>query len=370
MKKNTTNTIIKFALIAGIFVLTTGQLGINCNRTTTDTDEGSLFQSTDSGLSYTPTVQTAGIDSTVGSLSATTIRSFPSDPSIVYLATTTNGLLRSLDRGKSWTELKDASNQMNENAQIYDIEFDPRNPNTMYAAAFQEGRGHVFKSSDRGQSWTESYVIPNENFAVYTIEVDPINTQNLYIGTAEGGLLQSSDAGLSWKLQTKLEGPIVDLAINPQAPSIVTAATTKRGVYQTIDSGATWNQIGKDELRKLRGANEIEHVIVDPNTPSTIYLTSKFGIVRSDDNGGTWSAIEIIPSQTQGVTSMVVQKGNSNVLYYGSGSIMYKSTDRGVNWTVRDLPSDQEVATIEIDAVNPAIIYVGMRTAPEGESAI
>lgn len=360
MQKRYHSILIPIFLSLFVFA-TTGQLGIDCNSDT-PTDSGVLFQSTDSGSTYTVTTALASDPAeSFGNLDITSIVQHPKDDSIVYVGTRGNGMFRSFDKGKTWTNIVDAKNQMSTSANIYEIAIDQQNPDIMYAAGFQQSRGHVFKSTDKGQTWMKSYVIPNEEFAVFALAIDPRNPSIVYIGTAEGGILRSADQGESWSLLNQFERAMIsDIAINPQNTSIVYASTFDDGLLRSINGGITWIEFSSDVYRQYSGSKKIDEIAIDPRNPSTIYMASKFGILRSDDDAVTWTALSIIPSETVGVSAFAIDPRSSNTIYYGSGSIIYRSTDRGENWSVRDLPSGKEVNTITIDPKNSQHLYVGM----------
>lgn len=351
-------------LFPGFLVLflfaTTALFGIDCNRTKENV--GVLFRSNDAGTSYTAVTTNANDpEKSIGDLDVTVIAQHPSDPNVQYVGTRGNGIFRSIDGGTSWTNIIDANVQMNIKANIYDLIIDHENPDIMYAAGFQERHGHLFKSINRGQSWTKSYVIPNIDFAVFTIAIDPTNTSNITIGTAEGAILKSEDWGSTWQLQVQIEQAIVsDIAIDPKNPSTIYAGTFEDGLYKSTDKGQSWTETGKEALQEFFGSRQIANIVIDPSMTQTIYTATKYGITRSNDGGSTWEGLKIIPSETQGVSALAIDPANTNTLYYGSGSIIYKSIDRGANWSVRDLPSEKEVKAIQISPLNSNVLFVGM----------
>ena len=71
------------------------------------------------------------------------------------------------------------------------------------------------------------------------------------------------------------------MVIDPDDPSILSVAT-ERGVYRSVDGGATWNQSSAGMTNTRVGK-----VVVDPVTPSTIYAITQVGITKSTDGGAS-----------------------------------------------------------------------------------
>jgi photosystem II stability/assembly factor-like uncharacterized protein len=69
----------------------------------------------------------------------------PSRPSIVYAATCC-GLFRTVDGAQHWSKMEGFPSET-----VHDVAIDPSDPSTVYAAASQSG---ILRSTDRGLSWT------------------------------------------------------------------------------------------------------------------------------------------------------------------------------------------------------------------------
>jgi photosystem II stability/assembly factor-like uncharacterized protein len=108
----------------------------------------------------------------------------------LYVAVDGLGVLRSLDRGRSWRRSRGlrATN-------IQAIAASPR-PGTAYALA---GAGDVLKSSDGGASWHSAWR-PGETMLHEgtALAVDPRAPGTVYVGVG-GFIIRSSDAGRTWK---------------------------------------------------------------------------------------------------------------------------------------------------------------------------
>ncbi|HTA67850.1 MAG TPA: hypothetical protein VK776_06215, partial [Bryobacteraceae bacterium] len=144
---------------------------------------GGVFKTVNAGASWTPIFDDQP-NSTIGDIALA-----PSDPSIVWVGTGEpnnrqsaswgNGIYKSMDAGKTWTNmgLKDTQS-------IGRVVIHPGDPNIVYVAALghlwgpNKERG-VFKTSDGGATWTQSLYI-NDDTGVSDIAIDPLSPNTLY----------------------------------------------------------------------------------------------------------------------------------------------------------------------------------------------
>ncbi|PYS64027.1 MAG: hypothetical protein DMF74_08160 [Acidobacteria bacterium] len=126
------------------------------------------------------------------------------------------------------------------------------------------------------------------------------------------------------------------LVINPTNPSIMYLASTassdfgaSRGCYKSVDGGNTWTPANNG-----LGNGGIIYVVIDPLTPSTLYASSGFGVMKSTDSGGTWN---LVGPQSLGSVALAIDPVTPTTLYSAdnnSGGKVSKSTDGGANWQV------------------------------------
>ncbi len=250
-------------------------------------------------------------------------------------------------------------------------------PNIMLAGY----NGVIYRSTDAGETW--EYQCFYEG-TIATIEMDPFLENVIYIGTSSG-INKSEDYGKIW-IQIGLSGARVNtIAIDKNNSDLIYAGA--KGIFKSTDGGSNWDQTYWEEIG---GVNEI---IIDNNNSSTIYasIASKsderdegaflkstnsgdnwvrhhisgdwypeaYGLVqspgangelycisnapgnnrdlwRSSDKGETWESIHVYYFATP-VNAVVVDPQNTNTLYACGADItdpgIYKSTNRGNNWT-------------------------------------
>ncbi|MFI5236944.1 MAG: T9SS type A sorting domain-containing protein [Ignavibacteriales bacterium] len=289
----------------------------------------------------------------------------------------------------------------NVGGRVVDFEFNPLNPNVVYAGF---ATGGLFKSIDMGISWFPVF----DSLAVLTIgdiAVDPLNPDIVYVGTGEpngghnnfpgGGVFKSTDAGLTWNFLGLAETiSIGRIIIHPTNTNIIYLAAVgsyfapnpERGIYKSTDGGVSWNQ----SLFVSDSTGGID-IIIDPNNPdrmmaamwervrrpnsSHLYGPSS-GIYITTDGGTNW--VEILPStglpdpnsQNVGRIGLAISQVNPDIVYslYISGTdiiSVFKSTDFGTSWVDKD--PDNELSSngfswyfgqVRIHPTNPDQIYV------------
>jgi photosystem II stability/assembly factor-like uncharacterized protein len=216
----------------------------------------------------------------------------PANSNIILLGSASGGIWRSVNKGKSWSTNTDGF----ENLGISDIVFAQSNPNIVYAA-----------TGDRDAGDTYSF-----------------------------GILKSTDAGKTWNITgftypVKAKRKIYKLAVHPQNPNIVIAATTS-GLRKTTDGGNTWVQIKAGSYRDVK---------FKPGNPNVIYAATQSIVLRSTDGGKKWSSLSIPFTTGRMRLLMAVTPADSNYLYviavkssdrtYGG---LYLSTDGGNSFSV------------------------------------
>src|SRR5499425_1489629 len=126
---------------------------------------------------------------------------------------------------------------------------------------------------------------------------------------------------------------VTSLAIDPTAPIILYAASScvqasalacNGGVFKTINGGGSWSSVNVG----LTNTN-VSVVAIDPQTPTTLYAaTSGSGVFKSIDAGGSWRAINDGLTDSY-VTALAVDPKTPSIIYVGTGGGVFKTTDGG-----------------------------------------
>jgi photosystem II stability/assembly factor-like uncharacterized protein len=231
---------------------------------------GGLWKTTNRGITFKPIFEEGG------SFTLCCVAIDPKDSNIIWLATGENtsqrsahfgdGVYKSTDAGATWKRVGLASSE-----HIGRLLIDPRNSNVVYVAAqgplFAPGgeRG-VFKTTDGGQTWQPSLTISADTGA-NDLAFDPKNPDVLYAsayqrrravgqligGGPEGGIYKTTNAGRTWtKLSRGLPagdtGRIALATDGRKSPAtvfaLINAQLKEAGFYRSDDAGASWSRIG------------------------------------------------------------------------------------------------------------------------------
>jgi len=243
---------------------------------------------------------------------------------------------KSTSRAGEW----ESAGPLNIGGRIVDIE---GTGTTLYAAA---ASGGIFKTDDKGLNWTS--IFDNEiTLSIGDMAISKLNSQVMYVGTGEAnagggslaydgeGMYKTVDEGATWT-QIGLEdvGSIGRVAIDPSDDNIVFVAAmgtlfnenTERGVFRTKDGGETWEKV----LYISPKTGGID-VTIDPNNPNIVYAAlwererllydrtyggPTSGIHKSIDGGNTWTKLTIgLPANNMGRIGLALAPSNSDVLY-------------------------------------------------------
>jgi photosystem II stability/assembly factor-like uncharacterized protein len=181
-----------------------------------------------------------------GSLSSIAIR--PTDSNFVLAGFAPNaatgaggGWIHRIDTALSSTNVSVWPRVRPRSGWVSSIAFDQSQPQIAYAtySSFNSDdgldKGHVFKSSDGGQTWKLIDGIAGKavpDIPVHSLVVDPSDSNRLYIGT-DLAVLVSLDGGNSWNVEASSFPNVVvqKLVIVPGSPPRLYAFTHGRGLW-------------------------------------------------------------------------------------------------------------------------------------------
>lgn len=256
----------------------------------------------------------AGADPLSITLGIRTLAINPQSSSTLYVATTV-GVFKSTNGGASWTASSSGIPAgVGGSVNIQTLAIDPLNPNNLYAGyQSQPGAGPtLFRSTNGGASWSsagsEITLTP-----VNVIAIDPKTPATLYVAVGStfgaGGLFKSTNAGTSWLTANNglaASPDIRAIAIDPVTPSTLYVGIASGGVFKSVNSGALWTAVNTG-LTNLA----VRGLAVDPNAPSTVYAATTGGVFKSTDAGASWGLTGLSVS----VTLLAFERGTSSKLY-------------------------------------------------------
>ncbi len=285
---------------------------------------GGVWKTTNGGVTWQSVSSGLGSE-TVGDLAVA-----PSDSGIVWVGTGEknslrsqywgDGVYKSTDGAKSWTRMGLADTRA-----IGRIVIHPTSPDTVYVAALghlwgpNPERG-VYKTTDGGKTWTRVLFV-DDTTGFVNLEMDPRDPSTLYAAAwhrlrwggshmegigAGSGLYKTSDGGKTWirltdpaKKNGLPTGRIgrIGIAISPQNPKLVfvmiqvdrgvtdPAQGRFGGVFRSSDGGATWTQV--NDLQAVPHYY-YDEIWLDPADSQHVFVNSAV-LLESKDGGRTFA---------------------------------------------------------------------------------
>lgn len=176
----------------------------------------------------------------------------------------------------------------------------------------------LIASSDQGRTWTTLSLPGKADFHVLRSSGRQVYGSD----SGSGKIMASDDGGHSWASRTP-PADVYDLAIDPETPRHVVAATAK-GIFSSSDAGGRWKLTNGGLAGLLAWPKARELVLVEENG----------AVSRSADAGRTFKAT----GGTIGTTPAAFAGARSGLLAaLGDGTVL-GSDDAGASWQVRGRP--------------------------------
>ncbi len=308
-------------------------------------DNGGVWRTSDFGSTWAPLFD----HESSGSIGAIAVA--PSDPNIIYVGSgagiirpdlaTGDGMYKSTDAGKTWTHLGLRDSQM-----IADVEVDPTNPNRLFVAVLGHPYGPnpergIFRSTNGGASF-QKVLYKDEYVSGNDVRIDPKNPDIVYAALwqqqqgfyengafpaadtrPDGGIFKSTDGGNTWKQLSDGLPSIIEanLALAPSNTKVLYATIAAaapagtgggrggrggRGggggaiaLYKSTDGGEHWSPTSAADSRDPRplgriGGGDLPTITVDPKNENVVYSCSTV-FWRTEDGGATWTAVRGAP---------------------------------------------------------------------------
>ena len=204
---------------------------------------------------------------------------------------------------------------------------------------------------------------PPRGGRVVAVAGDPCEPAVFYFGAVAGGVWKTGDAGVTWTnvsdgyLRTSSVGA---LAVSDSDPNVIWAGmgeSTIRsdvshgdGVYRSTDRGRSWVHLGLADTR------HVSEIRIHPRDPDRVWVAalghafgpnSERGVFRTIDGGASWERV-LHAGERAGAADLALDARNPTVLYAslweahrnfwelssgGPGSGLWRSDDAGTTWT-------------------------------------
>lgn len=245
------------------------------------------------------------------------------------------------------------------------IEFNPLNPNTIYAGSASGGLWRSYTGGFGIEAWeyiSTGYPV----LGVSSIAIAPDDSNTIYIATGEVynfeaagtgaayrntrgtygiGILKTTDGGLTWTKSLdwsyNQQRGVWVVKINPLNPNTIWAGTTI-GTFKSTDAGETWNQVHNVVMVMdlIINAADTNIVIIGCGN----FESTGYGIYRTSDGGNLWTKItSSLPAVFKGKIMLGAYEQNPDIVFASIGngfsnadgaSWLCKSTDAGETFTI------------------------------------
>jgi photosystem II stability/assembly factor-like uncharacterized protein len=302
----------------------------------------------------------------------------PDEPDYLYALygggpTGLQGVYRSINSGSTFGFVMNSPNLLSNQSggadsshqAIFDLAFDinPTDVSSMFV-----GGVNVWKSDNHGVNWTlkSEWFDVNSSVGFTHADIHNINYRGPDVFVcSDGGIFKSVNDGEDWINLTN---------------AITVTQIYDFDVYNNIiicgtqDNGSMkWSALDFNlEATGTYGGDGFE-CFIDPSSPSVIYQCSQGNRARSTNGGSSWC--DITPPIAgctfnddddggQWDASWVMHPTNFDTIYAATQTL-YRSYDRGANWTEIGLPTSDGTPAIRAIAQgknNPNVMYTSNRT--------
>ncbi|WP_198597273.1 WD40/YVTN/BNR-like repeat-containing protein [Gracilimonas amylolytica] len=262
-----------------------------------------IYKSTDFGSTW----KKMGLDQT-GRIGQ--IRVHPQNPDVVFACALGHsygpqkerGVYRSEDGGESWELVL----HVNEDTGCADMDIDPNDPSTIFAAFWQlqidtwglnSGGPHsgVYRSEDGGDTWEKLSGVGKglpgseaHHVGKVSVRVAPSNSDRVYVLTEESspGFYKSDDGGDSWQLVTR------NHTINERAPYYTRFDVDPKDQNRIYFASVRFS-MSRDGGKTLvdnapRGGGDNHDIWIDPTNPERFMVAHDGGLGVTLNHGRTF----------------------------------------------------------------------------------
>lgn len=322
---------------------------------------GGVWKTNNAGTTYEP------IFDSQGSYSIGCITIDPNNANVIWVGSGENnnqrsvaygdGVYKSEDGGTSWKNVG-----LKTSEHIAKIIVDPRNSNVVYVAAIGPlwsagGERGVYKTTDGGDNW-EAVLTIDEHTGVTDLIMDPRDPDVLYAaafqrrrhvftyvgGGPQSGIYKTTDGGQNWSKANKglpgVDKGRIGLAISPADPEVlyamVEAAQGKGGFYRSTNRGASWER----RSGHVTSGNYYVEIVPHPTDPDIIYSMDTW-LQWSTDGGQSFQQINERYKHVDNHCMWIDPEDTDHYLVGCDGGL-YESWDAAKTWDFKaNLPITQ-----------------------------
>lgn len=286
----------------------------------------------------------------------------PTDKNVIMMSPDMYNTYGSWDAGKSWHTIKDCDGIGKDLARVRKFMFSHQDSKFGFAIT---GSGQLFKTIDTGRSWELTHTFRGR-FAELSVDpsndkiwyVGPGNfwdvkkTWRHQNGQTRDfnndGIYRSNDKGKTWtklKVGNHKDLDVGRIIVDPTNSKVIIAATN-HGILRSTDQGKTWKQSSKG--LPVNRPRDLDYFFDKKSKEFIIYLVeqtafegngktveAKGGVFKSTDHGKTWQS-------TTGNLAVDMNKITSKILlgkYWNSLAFWFQTDVKTVKAKYPELPT-------------------------------
>lgn len=274
----------------------------NANLIYIATANGGVLKTTDGGVNWTT------LSDNWPNLRTTSIAIDPTNPNVIYVGSgdwngglgSGYGIQKSTDGGNTWTVI--GGSQFSGHA-VKDILIDPDNPQIInVASSYSTSGNRLYRSTDGGATFNPT-TTSSLRWSGMTIAADDGTGVKPMFAIAEGGggVWRSLDRGASWSaLSYPQSTGSADISASLVSPDrVYVVDSTNNRVYRSTDRGATWTNVSagfpngttSNPTYNWSQASYDMHITVSRNGSTDVVYVGLIDLVQSPDGGATWRNI-------------------------------------------------------------------------------
>ena len=228
--------------------------------------------------------------------------------------------------------------------------------------------GNALLVREGGDDPTTDYRL--QDHSLECLAVDESAPGRLFVGTADSGLLRSTDGGETFdRIGEETIGPdlITAVAIGTRSADEIWVGTEPSRVYRSTDAGASWTE--KTGLTDLPSASEwsfpprpqthhVRWIEPDPYDADHLYVGIEAGaLIQTHDAGETWEDRQ--PTARRDVHSMTTHPETPGYAWVAAGDGYAETRDGGTVWKQpQEGLGHRYCWSVAVDIETPACVLV------------